>query len=204
MNPDLLIPSLVALFVALIAGVVSLVVSILAKDQKISEFRQSWIDELRSDTSQLVSHFFVFDTVGEIIRQKTDEEIAEYVVSARSDFITASALVASVKLRLNPSEHTELIELLDADFHARDFDKTAHAKKIVNETQAILKQEWERVKRGESSFLWLKRISRFISILAILAVLFGAGMTIDKYLSVQGATATSECCDSEIPAPAES
>ncbi|MNJ68501.1 hypothetical protein D3C77_647550 [compost metagenome] len=45
----------------------------------------------------------------------------------------------------------------------------AHAERITVEAQEILKTEWERVKRGEPSFVWLKRISKggVFSVLAV-------------------------------------
>ncbi|MNG39362.1 hypothetical protein D3C84_1274120 [compost metagenome] len=41
------------------------------------------------------------------------------------------------------------------------------------EAQDILKTEWERVKRGEPSFVWLKRISKW-GVFSVLAV--GSGV----------------------------
>ena len=46
-------PAVGTICAALIAGLISFVVTVLAKDQKISEFRQAWIDALRSDAAEL-------------------------------------------------------------------------------------------------------------------------------------------------------
>lgn len=192
---ELLIPSLVALAVALIAGVVSLVISILSKDQKTSEFRQAWIDGLREDVSRLMAHLLVFQTASEIVNERSRTEIQQYLISQQGDFISAYTLIARVKLRLNPNEHTELLTLLDAEVHGPEFDLSTHVKSIGSAAQVILKDEWERVKRGESSFVWLKRISRLLSTIALMGALFGTGMVIGEFMSGPEPSPSIECLD---------
>ena len=51
--PDIAVGAIGA---ALIAGVVSLLGLVISKEQKVSEFRQAWIDALRSDVASLISH----------------------------------------------------------------------------------------------------------------------------------------------------
>ena len=50
--PDAAVGSIIA---AAIAGLVVFVSTVLTKEQKTSEFRQAWIDELRKDISQFIS-----------------------------------------------------------------------------------------------------------------------------------------------------
>src|SRR5947208_1351430 len=47
-----------AFLVAWIAGAFSLLGLIISKEQKVSEFRQSWIDALRNDLGLLVAHAY--------------------------------------------------------------------------------------------------------------------------------------------------
>ena len=173
MKEDLLVPAIAALLVGLVAGIVSLVVSILAKDQKTSEFRQAWIDALRNDASQLVAHFGVMKAVAKIVRERPQSEINEYLISKQEQFLELGMLVSRIRLRLNPDEHLELLRMLGDLETIRESEIDARAEQISVEAQDILKTEWDRVKRGEPSFVWLKRISKW-GVLSVLAV--GAGV----------------------------
>ncbi|WEJ19321.1 hypothetical protein N0B28_13505 [Pseudomonas sp. SD17-1] len=176
MKEDLLVPAIVALAVGLIAGMVSLVVSILAKDQKTSEFRQAWIDGLRNDVSQLVAHFGVVKTISKIMRARPRTEVDEYLIAKQEQFLEMEMLVSRIRLRLNPSEHVVMLRLLQNLEHIREEELDPRAERITIEAQDILKTEWERVKLGEPSFVWLKRVSKagVLSALAIGVGIFAA------------------------------
>lgn len=172
MKEELLVPAIVTLFVGLIAGIVSLVVTILSKDQKTSEFRQAWIDGLRDDVSNLVAHLDVIETIVDIIKTKDQSEINEFLVDRHEQFQSIEMLVFRIRLRLNPIEHAQLIGMLSNLEDIPDNGMQAHAERITVEAQTILKNEWERVKRGEPSFILLKLISK-IGVLSVLAVSAG-------------------------------
>ncbi|PYG79879.1 MULTISPECIES: hypothetical protein [unclassified Pseudomonas] len=173
MKEELVVPAVAALVVGLIAGIVSLVVSILAKDQKTSEFRQAWIDGLRNDVSQLVAHFGVMKTVAGIVRERTQAEIDDYLINKQEQFLEIEMLVSRIRLRLNPEEHVEMLRLLEDLETIRDSEISPRAENISVQAQDILKTEWERVKRGEPSFVWLKRVSKW-GVLSTLSA--GAGV----------------------------
>ncbi|MGA5482776.1 hypothetical protein ACPCIT_09580 [Pseudomonas siliginis] len=172
MNNEVSMTLAATLAVALIAGVVSLVVSILAKDQKTSEFRQAWIDGLRNDVSQLIAHLAVVKTLSAIVRQQSQPEIQKFILSKEKDFLETAMLSSRIRLRLNPNEHKALLALVkDSDGIGRsDSLMEAHMENLAIETQEILKTEWERVKRGEPSFVLLKLISRCAVIIMGVAV----------------------------------
>lgn len=176
MSNEALITTTAALAVALIAGVVSLVVSILAKDQKTSEFRQAWIDSLRNDVSQLIAHLSVVKTMSKIVRGQSSSEIKDYILSKQKDFLETAMLASRIQLRLNPTEHTKLLSLVkDTDgIGSSEEAMERRIKEIAHETQEILKTEWERVKRGEPSFVWLKMISR----LAVIILMVGGAAAV--------------------------
>jgi hypothetical protein len=172
MNNEVLFTISATLAVALIAGVVSLVVSILSKDQKTSEFRQAWIDGLRNDVSQLIAHLAVVKTLSAIVRKQPQQDIQKFILSKEKDFLETAMLSARIRLRLNPEEHNELLTLVkDTEgIGASDSLMEAHMENLASETQVILKTEWERVKRGEPSFVLLKSISRWAVIVMSTAV----------------------------------
>lgn len=206
MKEDLLIPSLVALAVALIAGVVSLVVSILSKDQKTSEFRQAWIDGLRDDASQLIAHLTILKVLLAEMRKKTTSEFEAFVFANQQHLTEVEMLATRMRLRLNPAEHQQLITCLSQTFDAglEQVQMERAIALVVQDTQKILKSEWERVKRGESSFVWLKGISRFLSILAVMAALFGSGALAGKVISGGFTKNEIDACQGAAPAPASS
>ena len=179
--PDIAIGAIGA---ALIAGAVSLLGLVISKEQKVSEFRQAWIDALRSDVASLISHVNAihgafqagFGNKGQIWQH------------AREDFIGANSAVANIRLRLNPSEKqceevlglvTELERELavgNAPSHKR-LDKIEH--ELVASVQVLLKAEWIRVRKGELVY----RIAQAVAAFAILA---GIGLLV--YAALASAT----------------
>jgi hypothetical protein len=169
MKELLLVPAVATLIVGVIAAIVSLVVSILAKDQKTSEFRQAWIDGLRNDVSQLLAHYDVALPLSKIVRSKNKADIEEYLLSHQKEWLEISMLSSRIKLRLNAKEHREFIKLLKDSNLALLSDEAFEARlhRISEEAQEILKAEWERVKRGEPAVVTLKRVSRAMIYLLI-------------------------------------
>ena len=61
MNPSSeLVAAVATIAAALVAGLVSFIVTVLSKEQKTSEFRQAWIDALRSDIADFVAKNALF------------------------------------------------------------------------------------------------------------------------------------------------
>jgi len=174
MKELLLVPAVATLIVGVIAAIVSLVVSILAKDQKTSEFRQAWIDGLRDDVSQLLAHHHVALPLSKIVKSKPKAEINEYLLSKQKEWLEISMLLSRIRLRLNADEHRELIKLLSKSNQEKlsDADMEMEMEHVARETQKILKTEWERVKRGEPAVVMLKKASRALMYIFI-AILLG-------------------------------
>ncbi|SDO15212.1 hypothetical protein [Vreelandella arcis] len=154
-----------AIAAAFISGFWSLVNLIISKDQKVSEFRQSWIDSLRQEVSEFSGSLLSLNTswlyfsathggedVGnEFVRQNVER--INKIESQRT----------SIFLRLNPNEHTELISQLEDlermytspnSLQSGSFNTAL--EHFVEEVQKELKKEWERVKSGEKSFRYTR------------------------------------------------
>ncbi|MBV4496408.1 hypothetical protein HU715_013635 [Pseudomonas sp. SWRI12] len=170
---------------ALVAGLVSFVVTVLAKDQKTSEFRQAWIDGLRADVADFVG---LARAMLAVVNAKTTrkEDASSYVIERHDDFTKIYSLITRIRLRLNPDEHGEMLELLNTFFTETPAISPAEmsdaVKGVVSCSQKILKSEWKRVKRGEPAFLWLKRVSLVFILAAViggfaLAVQTSKGLT---------------------------
>ncbi|WP_071911247.1 hypothetical protein [Aeromonas sp. SCS5] len=171
---------------AIIAGSISFIATVLSKDQKTSEFRQVWIDSLRDEISDLLA---ISNTLLAVISRKehegeSQENILEYMYERQDDIMKMSALITKIELRLNPKEHSKFIYMLNTlrDFaHEQSIEENEiDAKKIVIESQKILKKEWTRVKSGELSF----RLIKWGSLTVFLISSFGAALYVSEHIVI--------------------
>ncbi|MEJ1962240.1 MAG: hypothetical protein WDO56_12115 [Gammaproteobacteria bacterium] len=134
----------------------------------ISSKRQNWIDELRKDAAEFLT---VAGRIQELKRPRVKRIIA--MTEVADDFgerltaeMRAKELGTRIMLRLNPNEaeHNRLVQLIgemaskgyqfDRQYSPADEQQVAQAfndasQAVIEHLQAILKQEWERVKRGD-------------------------------------------------------
>jgi hypothetical protein len=137
---------------------------VVAKDSKISEFRQQWIDALREDIAKLCStsvalyhgnvRYFLRDRLPELSQPDTSPLVEE-----------ANNLGYRIRLRLDKRKRhsQELIDALDSlvhlATHAREsFEVTNRGVELVMEkADIVLENAWTSVKRGEPRFRWTFR-----------------------------------------------
>jgi hypothetical protein len=93
--------------------------------------------------------------------------------------------MTKITLRLNPDEHHEFISLLNEmdDFLGSPAGLTKSKpiinknKQIIKASQVILKEEWDRVKRGEESYVntkvWISDVACAMFIFGVLTLGFG-------------------------------
>jgi hypothetical protein len=206
---------------AAIAAFISLVGLIITKESKVSEFRQAWIDALRADIASLITHSYAGHTTW---NETTSTDTAKWL-DARGHVVSFNEAWARIKLRLNPKEKssTALLKVLreHEDLWAKvgdaapDWDALVSVTdRILAATQVVLKEEWQRVKRGE-------RVYRLTTLSAGLLVLGGVYLLLrpslpswlsrpvnekdyrvvertDTYVDKQGATAPESSHDHEI------
>jgi hypothetical protein len=161
--PDIAVGAVSA---ALIAGLVSLLGLIVSKEQKVSEFRQAWIDALRAELSSLIAHANAIH--GANMAGFANSSEAWKVV--RADFVGINEAAARIRLRLNSKESEavavlsqleRLEQLLAPETTKIDYLQLNTAEKeLVSVAQVVLKQEWLRVRRGEQVF----RVARFAAL----------------------------------------
>ena len=173
--PDIAVGAIGA---ALIAGVVSLLGLVISKEQKVSEFRQAWIDALRSDVASLISHVNAIH--GAI--QAGFGDPRQMWQHARQDFIGANSATANIRLRLNPSEEQckevlRLVSELEREMavgrmpdHARWLDAMEH--ELVASAQVSLKAEWMRVRKGEIVYRVAKAIAAFAMLAGVVFLVY--------------------------------
>jgi hypothetical protein len=192
MTADLPIQSIAAiatLVAALIAAAMSFVSLTLNKEQKTSEFRQTWIDALREDLAVFFACARAFARVSEE-RHKLGDEYAEkslFKIDEKrvSDIrYQISEVYSRIKLRLNPNEieHEELLRLMQRSIDEQnkvlanrsDSSEVIQAIEVaIKYARPLIKAEWNRVKAGELPFRIARNwVAPFIFLLSISAIAF--------------------------------
>lgn len=151
---------------ACIAGAIAFLASVLSKELKTSEFRQTWIDALRNDLADLNSLVLLTDDmVAYKVREGNQHEVASYIAENQDLFIKIMASAMRIEMRLNPTEHQALLEVVrqigtSTKTFRENSDATAAAgERLLVESQKVLKKEWQPVKRGENVFHYTKWLS---------------------------------------------
>jgi hypothetical protein len=169
--PDAAVGAVIA---ALVTGIISLLGLIISKEQKTSDFRQAWIDGLRSEISLLIAHVNIIHTA----KARGADDWREL----RADAIAINHAVAQIKLRLNPNEAASRkilnrIDVMETLLHANEtpFEDLNHMEEgLAGDAQALLKAEWVRVRNGEIAFRFAKFASATIIIVLIILLLISA------------------------------
>lgn len=176
-----LLPAVGAIIAALIAGLFSFFNLILSKEQKLSELRQNWINELRDDISMWIAGLYAMEYQNRFYKNYENMDNVEHYWMTTTKEIANQISISYTRilLRLNPNDKNEhqkeLISLMrvvrDLSLDANYTVAIEYIPKIRECAQWVLKAEWERVKKGEPTFFWSKRIT--LLILAIVVVLLG-------------------------------
>jgi len=145
------------LVASLLAGGFVIVGLVISKESKVSEFRQQWIDGLRADVSSLIaaasaiqvrpmetSHF------RDLTMQLKEFECRIALRFKKGDpegeallFLVGNVVLQAIRFEGTPGVENRLDNLKEA---ARE----------------LLKNEWERVKKGEPNYIKTLRITRSI------------------------------------------
>lgn len=167
-----------AIGAAIIAGLISILSLVLSKEQKISEFRQAWIEELRK---ALISYISNINAVADEVRTQRAKGEVNYPALA-PHYKQLNEATTNIKLRINEEEGPAKALLATMkEFEAlasRNEDLTPSNIKRVEETflgasNKLLKYEWRRVKRGETTFIVTKW--SLIGMVLVLVIMSGLG-----------------------------
>ena len=164
MLPDAAVGSIIA---AAIAGLVVFISTVLTKEQKTSEFRQIWIDELRKDIAQFIAGVSEVVTLHKFKSNDSAEAYKQFLDDNFEVIHELQTIEHRIVLRLNPDEHENLIrqvktfrkEMIKA--HQSTNNDSAEleeklTKRLLDTTKAVLAFEWKRVKKGEPTFRCVK------------------------------------------------
>lgn len=166
---------------ALIAALISVLSLIISKEQKVSEFRQKWIDDLREC---LISYnSAIHSVVDEIsIIKKAVENSKENQIdlsTLKKNYVELNKAANGIKLRINYKEKRskkilKIMNELESLSKNNDTFTVENISKLENQyiksAQKLLKFEWSRVKKGEITFI-ITKFTLLISFLVILIYL---------------------------------
>ena len=173
---------------ALITAMVSFVAIIITKEQKVSEFRQAWIDALREDLAEFSAQARLIAVHSQSTEPHVNVPTPPYDFSsdpAPLDPLLENRLrladrYYTIRLRLNPCEpdHQALSELLDAIYGIintseplnRYFEALGKLETVSLSAQNILKKEWRRVKEGEPFYCFTRRTLAFVVLVLLIIV----------------------------------
>lgn len=171
-----------AVVAALVAGIFALLGLIIAKENKTSEFRQSWIDALRQDIADYASALNRCNHYEHHrLSASNDELLLEYEKLLQPELSTAVNAQMRIRLRVNPDDsdeelkrlNTALLQKLDAiqlAFNDSNFDKASDLLNDLHDTAApLLKLEWNRVKQGEPTYVRAKQLAASLVVASLLA-----------------------------------
>lgn len=155
---------------ALIAASAAFVGLILGKEQKTTEFRQAWINAQREDLAIVMSS--ARTAVGKPESRK----------KVQRDFDAAHGRVL---LRENPDAaewHFVLAEIERLRRYAFDIPLPTNVdrscERVITLSRALLKTEWNRVRRGETWFVATKFVLPPLILLVALALAYGKGFIV--------------------------
>ncbi|MCX4193125.1 hypothetical protein [Methylophaga sp. OBS1] len=164
---------------ALIGGFFSVVSLIVSKEQKTSEFRQQWIDSLRKEISD---HIAASITLAALRQYQTGTD-ESFLKEASEEQQQVASTFTSIKLRINPEDKDSNIRKLNNEFlealeecrrlyNKKEWEESRkYANVLTDRSIPMLKAEWERVKRGENTYIATKYIAIFISAISLVALI---------------------------------
>jgi hypothetical protein len=168
------------IIVALIAGLFSFLGLLIAKENKVSEFRQAWIDALRADIAKFAASASIVAQLRSFYEdEKKSFSWQDFFKLIQPALDAGSAAQTSILLRLNPLEKEEdtealinRIKAIRAKIKGKEFDEAKEMAYTLEGIAApVLKREWERVKSGEPFYVFAKWITGALVVGSIVAVL---------------------------------
>ena len=164
--------SIGAVGTAIIAGLVSVLGLIISKEQKVSEFRQAWIDELRKC---LVSYLVNINAIADAVRIKK-AGTGNDLMDLASSYKALNEASHGITLRVNENEKPakqliktmrEFEALAENNANLTPENIRAIETRFLKHSRKLLKFEWKRVKRGENTFVWTKWIVGIVTVAMI-------------------------------------
>lgn len=169
---------LIALTTIFISLVVSLISLVITKENKTSEFRASWINDLRAEISTYLSLIHEFKTAWFLFTERKETDYNLFFTENLEKMKDIRKYREIIVFRLNDNDDAKLIKSIkEINYILEDPKKIDNDKLyekehnyIVKETKILLKGEWEKVKLGEKFFSKMKKIFLIFSPISFLII----------------------------------
>jgi hypothetical protein len=186
-----------AVVASIIAGAFSYFNLVTAKETKVSEFRQEWINELRKEISLYVSSMQALVTLEEYLGVHLEDELRNMeIIKRRADLHDATLnAYNSIHLRINKNEDDEKAKKINDTFilsieeahlqrNAGEIDDLGyHLELVITNAEALLKHEWNRVRDGEKSYRRAKNSALTLLVLSTATLVFIGCLVVNHSLS---------------------
>ena len=175
-----------AMFAALVAGFFAFMNLVALKENKVSEFRQDWINSLRDSISCYVSSLTYLSTLymhhGEKNVDKKDK--FDMTRDIEEIYLKVNESYNDIVFRINENEKSKKGKRVNNEFltalrKTREYyNKSQFTEARIachdlrDKAKPLLKFEWKRVKNGELNY----RISKYFSILVLLIGVISASL----------------------------
>jgi hypothetical protein len=159
--PPAAVGSIVA---ALIAGTVSLLGLIIAKEQKTSEFRQQWAADFRADIADLIARI---STIADVFQLQGQDQREWDFNHVRDHFVAVNQAMMKIRLRLDPTKSSSAPILKILRSYEEQFQKEPPDEGVLSTLEAeliaaahqVLNEQWRRSRRGEPIFVAAKYVA---------------------------------------------
>lgn len=176
---------LAALYTAVIGGAFTFVGAVLTKESKTSEFRQTWIDQLRSDLADYMSKTEVLLTLLHTASKNKAITQEKFYSEYRQEIEKIRSLETKIILRLNSTEHENFISAIrtfgdqivtslqiEDRMTQAETDTISGVERnfraLVTKSHVVLKYEWKRVKQGEPIYRATKWTSLVLTVILLI------------------------------------
>lgn len=198
-----------ALVAALITGFFSFLNLVSAKENKVSEFRLSWIDGLREEIASYTAAVQELVRIGRFrpdlpkdnpSNKSSDERVQFWIKESKDAYEKAIVNLTKIQLRLNPkhvknhpkSPEAALMKALQDgrdNFNDGDFIGAFESCEAIREATApLLKSTWDLVKHGEPGYLNIRRRAIQIIVVGLILVVT---LSVVAVVSAAGANANT-------------
>jgi hypothetical protein len=174
------------ILVAIIAGFFSLIGLITSKEQKVSEFRQDWINALRDSISKYIAAISSLSRLhADQLRQGPAQQLSPILTKeVEEESIKVHLAYNDIIFRINKEEKRKnskkvnddfcivLEEMQDKFIRHELGDIQQYCNVLQDNAKLLLKLEWKRVKKGEPIFRLAKYSAAGIILIALLALSF--------------------------------
>ncbi|SEN35768.1 hypothetical protein [Nitrosomonas marina] len=177
-----------AMFAAIVAGFFAFMNLISSKEQKVSEFRQDWINCLRDSVSNYISSLTYLSTLYKHYTESTNPKKDKFEMARGVEDVYSKVNTSynDIVFRINENEKNpkgrkindrflKALSVTRQHYNKSEFSKARNSCDELREaTKPLLKFEWVRVKSGEQNYRIAKIVSIIVLIIGIVIAVLNA------------------------------